>query len=259
MIIRAQGLAHSYGATPVFSGVDLDIRSGEVVSIVGPNGAGKTTLLRCLSGMLQPKVGEVLVDGRPIGALSRLDLADRIAYVPQSEPSRFPVTAFDMVLLGRRRYLGWRPRESDLTAAANAIGAMGLDRLALREMNQLSGGERQKVAIARALAQEAPAVLLDEPTTYLDLRHQLLVMDVLAGLAQDPGTAVVMTVHDLNLALRISDRIVVLHDEKMHETTPAGVDGGLIEEVWGTKCEIVEVDGRPVVVAFDPLPERAAG
>lgn len=252
--IDAAGVGFSYRQHTVLESVDLTARYGEVVCIIGANGAGKTTLLRCLAGLLGPHEGTITIAGRDLASINREQLATLQAFVPQSAANRLPMSVFDAVLLGRRPYLGWYPKTEDLDATAAAIERLGLGSLALRKLDQLSGGERQKVAIARAIAQQADILLLDEPTTYLDLKHQLTVLDIVRALADD-GVSIVMTMHDLNLALRAADRIIglseghVIADQCPDEMTPA-----VIDRVYDIECEITTAANRRIII-----PLRANG
>ncbi len=247
--LTAQAVHFAYRRRTVLHDVDLSAQPGRVLSILGPNGAGKTTLLKCLNGLLRPSAGRVLLGDRPLGEYRRRERSAAMAYVPQAEPSRFPMRVFDAVLLGRRPYLGWTPRRADLEAVAHTIDMVGIDHLAQRDMHELSGGERQKVGIAKAIAQDPDVLLLDEPTTYLDLEHQLNVLQILAGLAEKRRVTVVMTIHDLNHALAASDDIVVMKQGRIVASgAPSCVDPELVAEVYGVHCDVITHRGRPIVV-----------
>lgn len=242
------GVTFSYRQKPVLDSVDVSAHYGEVVCIIGANGAGKTTLLRCLAGLLQPQAGTVTIADRSLRRAHRNDLSKLQAFVPQSAASSLPMTVFDAVLLGRRPYLGWYPISHDLNIAAAAIDRLGLGPLAMRNLNQLSGGERQKVAIARAVTQQAQILLLDEPTTYLDLKYQLTVLDIISALAAE-DTSIITTMHDLNLALRVADRIVSLSDgHVIADQSPAAVTPAVIEKVYGVQCEISTAAQQRIIV-----------
>jgi iron complex transport system ATP-binding protein len=201
------------GAREVLAPLDFETRPGECVAVVGPNGAGKTTLLRLLAGLLAPSTGELAWQSVPYARLSRRELARHIAYVPQIRPARIPLTVEQLVLLGRYPYLSplqMAPGRDDLECVARVLERSGLTALRRRPLDGLSGGERQSVFIAAALAQEAEVLLLDEPTTHLDPRHQLDVANLLMDLRADGGPAIVLTTHDINLAARLADRLVAL-------------------------------------------------
>lgn len=199
------------GGLHALRGVDLSFDDGGIVSLVGPNGSGKTTLLRCINGLLHAG-GEILLHGRSLHDMSTREVARVVGYVPQDFTCSFPVTVFDMVLLGRRPYVGWSPSEDDLRAVARTIAGLGLADFTLRDVSQLSGGERQKVLIARALSQEPDVLLLDEPTSNLDIHHQLEVMRHLRTIVSRKGLLALLAIHDLNLASQYSDYVAMMRD-----------------------------------------------
>ncbi|MFO7991047.1 MAG: ABC transporter ATP-binding protein [Thermoplasmata archaeon] len=244
----------SYNGKKVLHDIDLDVREGEILSLIGPNGSGKSTLLRCLNGLLEPKKGSIRLDGEEVSQYDPLELSRKIAYVPQIEVKGFPKTVFDTILMGRRPYMSWKPSKKDLESVNEMIEIMGMQNYALRDINKLSGGQRQKVFIARAIVQEPDVLLLDEPTSNLDLKHQLEVLDLIKQQAQK-GISVVIAIHDLNMAVRYSDRVVLLKEGRIHDS------GGLeiitdknIEEVYGVKVFIGEHAGWMVVT-----PDEAVG
>lgn len=207
-----------YGPHDVLRDVTLSVSPGEVVALIGPNGAGKSTLIRAASGVLAPVRGRVTIDGVELSRLPPDTRARRVAVVPQAARLPEAFTAFDTVLMGRTAYLGWLGRES---MADRAIAHAALERtctaaLADRRIGELSGGEQQRVLIARALAQAAPVLLLDEPTAHLDLKHQSGILDLVRGLAHDEGRAVLVALHDLNLAAHFADRVALLAGGTLH-------------------------------------------
>ena len=210
-MIEAKNLSVGYGGTPVLRNVSLMIHPGQVLAVTGPNGSGKSTLLKALAGLLPAVGGEILIDGQSVSVFSPRQLARTVAYLPQSR--NVPeITALQLVLHGRFPYLSYprRYRPCDQEIAQTAMAQMGIADLAERPLASLSGGQRQKVYIAMALAQDTPVVLLDEPTTFLDVSHQLQLMDQ-ARLLADRGKAVVLVLHDLILALEHADRLAILH------------------------------------------------
>lgn len=240
-----------YGYTPereVVRGVSFTVRAGECVAVLGTNGVGKTTMLKCINRIIRPKSGEVLVDGLPVHRLSGRELAQRIGYVPQA--CEFADSSvFDAVLLGRKPFLQWDVTKRDLEIVQDVLWRMGLEEYAHREVNALSGGERQKVSIARALAQQAPVLLFDEPTSSLDLRNQLEVLDMTKQVVRQQGLAAVVILHDLNLALRFADRFLVMKEGTVRAFGGREVvDPEMIREVYGVQAQVLEVNGRPVVV-----------
>ncbi|MDO9082722.1 MAG: ABC transporter ATP-binding protein [Humidesulfovibrio sp.] len=218
-MLRARDLHFSYPDRPVLSGVSLTLAPGEVLAVLGPNGAGKSTLLRCLAGTLSP-LGRVELGGRVLADIPPRERAQLMAFVPQHIPARLPLTIFEAVLMGRRPYLSWRPRPEDLDAVWEALDMLGLTELAGREFGEISGGQRQKVALARALAQQSRLLVMDEPTSSLDLRHQMEVMALLCALAEEQDTGVVLAVHDLNLAARFAHRVLLMHRGRVFADGP---------------------------------------
>jgi iron complex transport system ATP-binding protein len=208
--LSIKNLGFAYKSEPVIHGINLEADKGQILCLVGPNGAGKTTLLKCLNHLLKPTEGYVEVEGRDPGGFSPRELARTIAYVPQAGPTGFPITVFDTVLLGRRPYLNWRPKQEDIDAVVEVLERMELSAFAVRDMNQLSGGERQKAIIAKAIVQDPKIMLFDEPSTYLDLKFQLKIMQFIRELTDRKGICAIVTTHDLNLALRFSDKVAVL-------------------------------------------------
>ncbi len=253
MRLEVRGIRVAYDGTPVLEDLTLSAGPGEVLSVVGPNGAGKSTLLRCVDRILRPRAGAVFIDGKDVAALDPVRLARVIGYVPHAETRGFPVTVFDAVLVGRRPHMGWRVGARDLEVVAEAIEALGLGHLAMRDVTTLSGGERQKVVLARALAQESEVLLLDEPTSSLDLRHQLEVLGVLRDRVRATGMTAVMAIHDLNLAARYSDRIAILKDGQVFAAgDPEVLTPANIEAAYGVKADVVRHAGGLVVIPAEP-------
>jgi iron complex transport system ATP-binding protein len=253
-----------YGGEPALRDVSLQVSPGEVVGLVGPNGSGKTTLVRVASRALRPGEGRVLVGGRDPYELSAREAARLVAVVPQDVVPAFSFTALEMTLMGRTPYLspwgGGGPR--DWARARDAMMATSVQHLADRPVDELSGGERRRVILAQALAQDAPVLLLDEPTTHLDLRHVVDLLSIVRGLAGRAGTAVLAIHHDLTLAAASCDRLVVLdRGAVVAEGVPeAVVDRELLRSVYGVEADVVHDDasGRPVVRLGPPgsIPAR---
>ncbi len=250
MMLEIAGLQYGYHGTPVLKGIDLNVAAGEVVSIVGPNGAGKSTLLKCVNRILRPTAGTVSLEGRAASAYARRELARTISYVPQQTGPTPLLSVIDMVGLGRAPHRGQAPAAHDRAIVMDAIEAVGLVPLAFRLFAELSGGERQRVLIARALAQEGRLMLLDEPTNALDLRHQLDAMILVRRIVRERGTSALIAIHDLGLASRFSDRLVLLSAGRVYADgewtsvlSPAHLEG-----VYGVTAEVGTANGLPYVI-----------
>lgn len=242
-MIELKNLCGGYPGRPVLEDISLDFRPGEVLAVIGPNGCGKSTLLRTSNGLLARTGGEILLDGRPIEGLSAKEIAQKVAYLPQSR-STPNITAGRMVLHGRFPYLSYPRRYSqkDREMVQKALAWAGASELASRPLPELSGGQRQKVYLAMALAQDTETILMDEPTTYLDVGCQLEVMALARRLAEE-GRAVVMVLHDLCLALRFAHRAALLCEGRVRQLgTPEELYGGeALAQVMGVALGRVEM------------------
>ncbi|MBN2218049.1 MAG: ABC transporter ATP-binding protein [Pirellulales bacterium] len=253
-ILEVRDFSIALGAQPVLRGVSFGVARGEALAIVGPNGAGKTTLLKCLAGILAGGSGEILLDGRPLSFYARKQLARRISYVPQADAQSVPFTVEQFVLMGRYPYLSpFSPiGRDDRRAADEAMARTGTSRFAQRRLDTLSGGERQKVYIAAALAQGGDVMLLDEPTTFLDYHHQEDIRLLLRRSARGSATTTISVTHDVNRAALESDRIVALRGGRVVfvGTPEAIMRPDLLAEIYG--CPFVLVDhpraGLPMIV-----------
>lgn len=247
-MIEVQNLSFSYGHHPVLSHVGFTAQSGECVGILGNNGAGKSTLITCINRIRTPDSGSVLIDGKAVGNMSRRELARSVAYVAQkNEMSQ--TTVFDCVLLGRKPYIRWAVGEEDLRLCTAMIHRVGLEALELRSLDELSGGELQKVMLARALVQRPKVLLLDEPTSNLDPRNQYEMMELVREVAREQHITVLIVIHDLNLALRYCDRFFFLKDGSGYRYGGMEVvDQSTIESVYGVCAKVMDVGGRRIVI-----------
>ena len=252
MRLELKGVSFSYGNIFILKDVTVKVNSGDFVCIVGPNGSGKSTLLKCINRVLKPHKGVVLVDGENVAKMNPEDLARIFGYVPQNSTQSPPLTVFEVVLTGRCPYISWSPTKKDLEIVRDVLKILKIESLANRYVDELSGGEKQKVAIARALAQKPKILLLDEPTSNLDLKHQLEVMDLLRRLCKSHNITAVAALHDLNLALRYADRIFMMKNGKIYaEGKPLTVlTKENIEKVYGVNAEIVDYNGLKLVLPF---------
>ena len=245
--VKAQSIGHAFNGQAVLSELTFQVPSGAFFIIIGPNGSGKTTLLKLMTGLLAVQNGQLLVLSRPIGDYTARELARRMAYVPQTVPITFGFSVMQVVMMGRAPHLGMLGFESeqDRELAREAMRLAGVDHLAERRLDQLSGGEQQRVFIARAICQQPAIMLLDEPTAALDLSHQVRVMDLMARLKAEQGVTVVMVSHDLNLAAMYADHLLLLDRGRLAGSgTPHDVlRFDLLEKVYG--CPLL-VDKSPL-------------
>jgi len=252
--LEINNLSFSYNGYPALEGVTLELGPGEVLGIVGPNGSGKSTLLKCMNRILKTKQNTILIDGEDVRNIGLKKLAKLMGYVPQNSRNIFPFTVFDIVLMGRKPYIQWSLSEKDKEIVAQILEHLGIGNLAMRYFNELSGGEQQKVIIARALAQQPQILLLDEPTSSLDIRHQLEILCILRSLAQSKHCSVILSMHDLNLASRFSDTMVMIKKGCIFAVgNPESViTEENIETVYGIKSRVTKsVLGIPQVTPLE--------
>ncbi|MBT2478873.1 ABC transporter ATP-binding protein [Streptomyces sp. ISL-94] len=252
--LHGSGLRLGYGDRIVAEDLDLPIPAGRVTALVGPNACGKSTALRALARLLKPADGTILLDGEDISSLSARDFALRLALLPQTPSAPDGITVRDLVARGRTPHQRWWRQWSsaDETAVDAALAATGSTELAHRSIDELSGGQRQRVWIAMALAQDTSVLLLDEPTTYLDLAHQVDVLELVAQLNRSEGRTVVMVLHELNLACRYADHLIAMRDGRVVAAGPPSeiVTPELVHEVFGLRAAVIEcpVAGTPLVI-----------
>ncbi|MDC0335775.1 ABC transporter ATP-binding protein [Pseudodesulfovibrio sp.] len=248
MILSVSDLDFTYGGRSVLDNIDFNLNGGELLAILGPNGVGKTTLLKCINAIHSPSSGKVMVEDRDVLTMKPDEVALGIGYVAQKNEST-RLTVFDAVLMGRKPHIIWRVSENDLAIVDSAIKRLHLKSLSLRYIDQLSGGELQKVAIARAMVQEPKLMLLDEPTSSLDLKSQIDILTMLRRVVDEYKIGAIMTMHDLNTALRYADKVLFLKNGRIYSTGPAcEVTSTVVEEVYGLPVHIHTVQGHPMVV-----------
>jgi len=251
MTVSGLTFQHPRSDRPVLRDVSFEARQGAVNAILGPNGSGKTTLFKCLAGLWKPHAGSVCRDGQDILALSERKRSRLLAVVPQDHEAPFPYSVEAVVLMGRAAHVGAlsAPGKRDLQIAGEAIETLRLQHLRLKPYTQISGGERQLTLVARALAQQAPILLLDEPTSHLDFRNQLQVLGKVREIAKERGITVLMTLHDPNLALLFADRVIVLNQGRVMATgSPEEViTESTLAAVYGVEVVMLGHNGTRVV------------
>lgn len=261
MKLSIQNVSFNYRSVHALKNVQFELNQGEILSLVGPNGSGKSTLLKCIDGILKPHSGAVFVDGTKTSQINSKELSKIIGYVPQSASSVFPLTVFDVVLAGRKPYMGWSVSAKDEAVVAETMKLLKIEELATRYFNEISGGEQQKVAIARALAQQPKIILLDEPTSNLDIKHQLEVLCIIKSLSRNMKLSVIMAMHDLNLASRYSDKILMLKKGCIYAAGPPEtvITEENIMAVYGVKARVYMAHfSKPHVVPLEPVTLREA-
>ncbi|ETT64476.1 ABC transporter ATP-binding protein [Paenibacillus sp. FSL H8-0457] len=252
--LEAKGLGLSYGGDFIFENLDLTVPIGKITVFIGSNGCGKSTLLRSMARLLKPQRGSVVLNGADIASLSTKDVARKLAILPQGPTAPEGLTVMQLVKQGRYPYQSWLRQWSreDEEAVTAALESTGLTELADRTVDSLSGGQRQRAWIAMTLAQETPLILLDEPTTYLDLTHQIEVLDLLYDLNAKEQRTIVMVLHDINLACRYADHIVAIRDGSIKAEGKPGdiINSDLMQTVFQLPCEIIPdpLYGTPMCV-----------
>ena len=247
-LLHIDGVSFEYRSTPVLHEINVKVSRGEILAILGPNGVGKSTLLKCMNLILRPKQGVIMLDDLSLNAMSANDIAKHIGYVAQrAESAR--MTVFDSVLLGRKPHITWKITDHDYQMVEDAICKFGLSDMQLRYIDEISGGELQRVCLCRAIVQDPSVLLLDEPTSSLDLCRQMEILRAIREVVDLHNVATVMTMHDLNLALRFADRFLFMKEGSIFAACDQlGVTEDIIEEVYGIKVDLLSHNGLPVVI-----------
>ncbi len=253
MGLQVEHVSFGYTQTDILADVSLTVEPGKMLALLGPNGTGKTTLLKCISRILEPRNGRTLIDGEDISKMSAKKRARYVGYVPQSAAMIFPSTVADTVLTGRMPYVDFQLTQQDKEIAFSVIERMGLEEMAFQSINRLSGGERQRVFIARALAQEPRVLLLDEPTSSLDLKNQLLTLQIIRQLVQERELAAVISIHDLNLAAMFCNSVLMLKDASVfsYGEPKKVISVEHIREVYGVETAVDYEQGIPHMRLLD--------
>ncbi len=255
MYLKINNVQFEYTSVPVLKDICLDVDGAQFVSILGPNGVGKSTLIHCINKILTPTAGVVTLDGNDVKETPLKELAKQVGYVPYTSSDTFPLTVVDTVLMGRHPHSKWKSLSEDLDIVYDTLKLMGIEDLAMRPFNELSAGQRQKVMLSRGLVQEPQILLLDEPTSNLDVRHQLEVTKILLDLSRSKNITVIMISHDLNIAAKYADNLILMHEGSIFSVgKPYDV---LTEEnlkvVYGVDSTIIADDDRPHVILRDSI------
>lgn len=254
--IDVEGLGFGYGeASKVLDGIDLKVGGPQMISIIGPNGVGKSTLIYCLNKILSPTEGKVMIQGKEIDGIPIKELAKTMGFVPHATSDVFPMTVMDTVLMGRHPHSGHKITNEDVQEAYAILKMLGMESFAMRSFDELSAGQHQKVVLARGLAQKPRILLLDEPTSNLDIKHQMDVTRILKELSLRDGITVIMISHDLNIASRYSDKVIMLFDRGIFRigTPEEVITEENIREVYKVESQVITDSGRPYVILRDPL------
>jgi len=253
MLINIEGLEFAYKSTPVLNNITLDIDGPQFVSIIGPNGVGKSTLIHCLNKILCPTRGVVSIDGKNVNEYSLKDLAKKVGYVPYTSNDVFPLTVVDTVLMGRHPHSKWKSIDNDLEIVYDTLKLMNIEHLAMRPSDELSAGQRQKVVLARGLVQQPRILLLDEPTSNLDIKHQMEVTRILKSLCKEKDIIVVMISHDLNIAAKYADKIILMHEGGIFSVGKPSevITEQNIKVVYEVESKIITDEGRPHIILRD--------
>lgn len=253
MRLVIDGIEFGYSSVPVLKDITLDANGPQLLSIIGPNGVGKSTLIHCINRILSPNKGTVMIDGDNVNDVSLKDLAKKVGYVPYSANDTFPLSVVDTVLMGRHPHATYKSLDKDLDIVYDTLRLLDIEDLALRNFNELSAGQHQKVMLARGLVQEPEILLLDEPTSNLDIKHQMEVTRILRDLSQEKNILIIMISHDLNIAAKYSDTMIMLHGGYIYAIgTPSEViTKDNIKAVYDVDSEIIESHGRPHLIVLD--------
>ena len=251
--ISIDGLVFGYRSSTILKGITISFDRPEMVSIIGPNGVGKSTLIHCMNKILTPQEGVVTVDGRDVREIKVKEMAKIMGYVPYSTSNTFPITVIDAVMMGRHPHSKMGSLDEDLEISYEMLERLGIEDLAMRQLNELSAGQIQKVALAKGLAQKPKVLLLDEPTSNLDVKHQLGVAKLLKEISTESGMLVIMICHDLNIAAKYSDKVMMMSDGKIYAYGPPEevFTQENIREVYDVACGVIEDQGRPHIILRD--------
>ncbi len=253
MNIKIDNIEFAYNGAAVLQNIECEINSGDLIAVVGPNGSGKSTLIKCVNGILKPRKGNILINEQDILKYRKNDIAKTMAYVPQINQGKTPLSVFDSILLGRKPYINWKPSKNDLQVTAEIIEQLNLSDIAMKDINRLSGGQQQTVFIARALAQQTDILLLDEPTASLDLRHSIEIMDILKQLA-NKGLTIIVALHDINIAMRYATKFMMLKNgEIFAHGGKEIITEEYLEQLYDIKIRVIRNDDELYIMPLGIL------
>lgn len=248
-MIKIERLTLGYAKNIILDQIDLTIEKGKITIFLGQNGCGKTTLMSSINGLIKPKEGKVLIEDQDITTLSRKEVAKKIATVAQLHQATFDFTAYEMVLMGRNAHIGYMPTQEDRDKVEEAFQLIGIGHLKEKQINKISGGERQLVMVARAIAQDTGIILLDEPTSYLDLKNQIKVLQLIKHINTKNKVTCVITLHDPNHALMCADQVVMFHQGHIQSgETRSMITEDKIFDVYGVNARVVDIGKEAFVL-----------
>lgn len=241
---------------PVLHDISFCIDRPGLVCIIGPNGVGKSTLVKMICKIIKPTSGSIFLDDQDLSEMSNKDMAKMIGYVPSFTKDFFSLTVIDTVLIGRHNHQKWRTTDRDIQMANKALRLVGMDKLSMRKFNELSAGQHQKVSIARGIVEETPILILDEPTSNLDVRYQVFIIEMLRALSKAEDKLVIMICHDLNLAAKYSDEVILMSEPGVIRNTGTPeevITEEAVRDVYGVDCTVENRNGIPLVVLGSAL------
>ncbi len=248
-MLKIENLSSGYGNKEILYGINLELEKGKVYVILGPNGSGKSTLLKTIDRIIKPRAGTVYLSEEDFRKISNRALAQKIAYLPQNSNSSAYSTVFDAIILGRKPHISFEPTKKDLEVVEKVINDLGLNQFAFRKINELSGGEAQKVLIARALAQEPEVLLLDEPVNHLDPKNQIEILEFLSKTTKELNLITIVVMHDLNLSIQFGDYFIFMKNGKVYcEGDLSVIDESLIKEIFEINVKILQLNGRKFLI-----------
>jgi iron complex transport system ATP-binding protein len=253
MRLIIDGIEFGYSSIPVLKDITLDANGPQLLSIIGPNGVGKSTLIHCINRILSPNKGTVMIDGDLVNDISLKDLAKKVGYVPYSANDTFPLSVVDTVLMGRHPHATYKSLDKDLDIVYDTLRLLDIEDLAMRNFDELSAGQHQKVMLARGLVQQPEILLLDEPTSNLDIKHQMEVTRILRDLSQEKNILIIMISHDLNIAAKYSDTMIMLNEGYIYAIGKPSevITKENIKAVYDVDSEIIVSHNRPHLIMLD--------